>query len=270
MKAVRVCEFGGPEKLIYGDYPMPEVGPYDVLVKVMATTVSRWDVKYREGEIHKMGRLMTSHGGHIGRKPFPLPMQLGRDAAGEVVGVGEAVTTFRPGDRVVGLVHPENSNSLEAIRGLGNLSTGVDLPGHTAFGGNAQYVSRSHADWLPIAESVSYDEIAAAMWACSTAHHIVNGRLNVRPNDSVLVTGASGGMGTATMQVARLAGATVIATTRSAEKGIVSSPTGPTTSSISAPEILRTKSGARPEAKGWTAPSNSPACWRAYAYASRR
>jgi len=214
--------------------------------------------------------LMTSHGGHIGRKPFPLPMQLGRDAAGEVVGVGEAVTTFRPGDRVVGLVHPENSNSLEAIRGLGNLSTGVDLPGHTAFGGNAQYVSRSHADWLPIAESVSYDEIAAAMWACSTAHHIVNGRLNVRPNDSVLVTGASGGMGTATMQVARLAGATVIATTRSAEKGIVSSPTGPTTSSISAPEILRTKSGARPEAKGWTAPSNSPACWRAYAYASRR
>jgi NADPH:quinone reductase-like Zn-dependent oxidoreductase len=218
MKAVRIFEFGGPEKLIYGDYPMPEVGPNDVLVKVMATRVSRFDVKYRLGEIHQWGRSMSQHGGLIGRKAFPMPMQLGRDVSGEVAAVGEAVTSFRPGDRVVGLVHPEDPNSLETIRGLGNLCSGIDLPGHTMFGGYAQYVSRAHSYWLPIADSVAHENIASAMWACSTSYHIVNARLGVKPNDFVLVTGASGGMGTATMQIARLAGATVIATTRSIEK----------------------------------------------------
>ena len=56
------------------------------------------------------------------------------------------------------------------------------------------------------------------MWACSTAHHIVAARMNVRMNDVVLITGASGGMGTATLQLVKLAGATPIATTRHAAK----------------------------------------------------
>ena len=46
MKAVRLFEFGGPDKLRYGDHPTPQVGPSDVLVKVLATSVSRWDIKY--------------------------------------------------------------------------------------------------------------------------------------------------------------------------------------------------------------------------------
>ena len=187
--------------------------PWDLtmsLVKVMATTVSRWDIKYRVGEVQNIGRSMTGHGGHIGRKPFPMPMQLGRDVSGDVVMAGKHVTAFQPGDRVVGLVHPENSNSIEAVRGLGNLSTDIDLPGHTMFGGNAQFVSRPQSYWLPIADSVAHDDMAAAMWSCSTSLHIAQSRLAVCPNDNVLVTGASGGMGTAMMQILRLAGATVI------------------------------------------------------------
>ncbi len=218
MQAVRLSEFGGIDKLIFSDYPVPDLQADDVLVMVKATSVSRWDLKYRSGEIQRMGRQMTRHGGHIGRRPFPLPMQLGRDVAGEVVDVGPAVTLFKRGDRVVGLVHPENSASLEAIRGLGNLSPGVDLPGHTMFGGNAQYVSRPSHYWMPLPDEVAFDDIAAAMWACATAHHIVTTRLAVRPNDWLLVTGASGGMGTATLQLARLAGASVIATTRTLTK----------------------------------------------------
>jgi NADPH:quinone reductase-like Zn-dependent oxidoreductase len=53
MKAVRLYEFGGPDKLVYGEHPMPDVGPGDVLVKVLATSVSRWDIKYRSGEVHE-------------------------------------------------------------------------------------------------------------------------------------------------------------------------------------------------------------------------
>jgi NADPH:quinone reductase-like Zn-dependent oxidoreductase len=130
---------------------------------------------------------------------------------------GSEVAGFKAGDRVVGLVHPENPASVNAIRGLGNLSTGVDLPGHTMFGGYAQYVARPQHYWIKI-RKLSYDQAAAAMWACSTAHHIVATRLNVRMNDNVLITGASGGMGTATLQLVRLAGGLPIATTRSAAK----------------------------------------------------
>jgi putative oxidoreductase len=219
MKAVRLYEFGGPEKLVYGDHPMPEIGVGEVLVKVLATSVSRWDVKYRAGEVHEFYGKTTGHQGAIpGRKPFPMPMQLGRDVAGEVAATGAGVSALKPGDRVLGMTNPENTASLASIRGLGNLSGGADLPGHTMFGGYAQFVARPESYWIKVAETLDPDQGAAAMWPCASAHRIVTNRLNLRPNDSVLIAGASGGMGTATMQIAKLAGATVIATTRHPNK----------------------------------------------------
>src|SRR5437660_12883070 len=113
MKAVRLFEFGGADKLVYGDYPLPDVGAGDILVKVDATYVSRWDVKYRTGEVHEFYGKATGHhhGGIGGRRAFPMPMQLGRDAAGEVVAVGAVVRGLAAGDRVVGLAHPDNPQS---------------------------------------------------------------------------------------------------------------------------------------------------------------
>jgi NADPH:quinone reductase-like Zn-dependent oxidoreductase len=219
MKAVRLFEFGGPEKLVYGEHPLPEVSSGDVLVKVLATSVSRWDVKYRTGEVHEFyGKATGHHGGIHGRRAFPMPMQLGRDVAGEVAAVGESVTTLEPGDRVLGMTNPENTLSLASIRGLGNLSGGIDLPGHTMFGGYAQFVSRPESYWIKVRPDLDLDQGAAAMWPCATAHRIIADRITTRKNDCVLVTGASGGMGTATMQLAKLAGATVIATTRYRDK----------------------------------------------------
>jgi NADPH:quinone reductase-like Zn-dependent oxidoreductase len=219
MKAVRLFEFGGPDKLVYDDYPLPELGPGDVLVKVLATSVSRWDVKYRTGEVHEFyGKTTGHHGGIHGRRTFPMPMQLGRDTAGEVAAVGPKVTTLEPGDRVLGMTNPENTLSLASIRGLGNLSGGVDLPGHTMFGGYAQFVARPESYWIKTRGDLDPDLGAAAMWPCATAHRIIANRLEAKLNDVVLVTGAAGGMGTATLQLAKLAGATVIATTRHASK----------------------------------------------------
>jgi NADPH:quinone reductase-like Zn-dependent oxidoreductase len=215
MKAVRLYEFGGPEKLLYEEHPLPQLGPGDVLVKVLATSVSRWDVKYRTGEVHEFyGKATGHHGGIHGRRAFPMPMQLGRDTAGEVAAVGANVTTLKPGDRVVGMTNPENTRSLASVRGLGNLSGGVDLPGHTMFGGYAQFVSRPEDYWIKVRGDLDLDQAATAMWPCATAHRIVTDRLGLRMNDVVLVTGASGGMGTATIKLAKLAGATVIAGTR--------------------------------------------------------
>src|SRR5262245_3570501 len=74
MKAVRLFEFGGPDKLVYADYPMPDVGPDDVLVKVITTSVSRWDIKYRTGEVHEFyGRRPDTTAAFTAGAPFRCP-----------------------------------------------------------------------------------------------------------------------------------------------------------------------------------------------------
>ena len=130
--AVRLFEYGGPEKLVVGEYELPPLGDRDVLVKNLAGSVSRWDVKYRAGDL---ARYQIP-----GRAPFPLPQQLGREAAGEVIAVGPAVQKFKPGDRVIGATHPEDPDSVEAARGLGNLSR-APVPGHQAMGSDTSAIS---------------------------------------------------------------------------------------------------------------------------------
>lgn len=204
--AVRLFEYGGPDKLVIGEYDLPPLGARDVLVQNHAGSVSRWDVKYRNGDLARYQL--------PGRAPFPLPQQLGREAAGEVIAVGGAVTRFAPGDRVIGVTHPEDANSVEFARGLGNLSRNLAIPGHQAFGSYAQYLVRDEAMWLPLPAGVDFEQAGVALWPFSSSHRVVADRLRVRMGDNVLVTGASGGMGQATLQLAKLAGARVIATTR--------------------------------------------------------
>ena len=136
--AVRLFEYGGPEKLVLNEYDLPALGDRDVLVKNLAGSVSRWDVKYRAGDL---ARYQIP-----GRAAFPLPQQLGREAAGEVVATGSAVTQFKPGDRVIGVTHPEDPDSPEFARGLGNLSRNLAIPGHQAMGSYAQYLVRDEGD----------------------------------------------------------------------------------------------------------------------------
>ncbi|WP_113705117.1 quinone oxidoreductase family protein [Nonomuraea lactucae] len=215
MKAVRIFEHGDVNVLKYDNYAPPEVGPRDVLVRVVATSLSFWDVHYRKGGwLNGKNPLPPM----LGRKMFPLPMQLGRDAAGVVEAVGEEVMSLAVGDRVAGLPHPENPRCPYAIRGLGNLSTGVDLPGHTMFGGHAQYVSRPEHYWINLPDAVDFAAAAAALWSYATSHRIVKDRLRVALNDVVLITGTSGGMGSATMALAKDMGAQVVGVTRSRTK----------------------------------------------------
>lgn len=208
--AVRLFECGGPDKLVLGEYDLPPLGDRDVLVKNLAGSVSRWDVKYRAGDLTRYQI--------PGRAAFPLPQQLGREAAGEVVAVGRAVQKFKPGDRVIGVTHPEDLDSIEAARGLGNLSRNLAIPGHQAMGSYAQYLVRDEKMWLPLPDGVDWEQGGVALWPFSSSHRVVRDRLEVRPGDNVLITGASGGMGQATLQLSKLAGGRVIATTRHANK----------------------------------------------------
>jgi NADPH:quinone reductase-like Zn-dependent oxidoreductase len=208
--AVRLFAYGGPERLVYGEYDLPPLRERDVMVKNLAGSVSRWDVKYRSGDLDRY-RIP-------GRAPFPLPQQLGREAAGEVIATGKLVTRFKPGDRVIGVTHPEDPESAEFARGLGNLSRNIAIPGHQAFGSYAQYLVRDERMWLPLPDGVDYEQAGVTLWPFSSSHRVVADRLKVKIGDTVLIIGASGGMGQATLQLCKLAGARTIATTRHAGK----------------------------------------------------
>src|SRR5262249_15683704 len=111
--------------------------------------------------------------------------------------------------------------SVETARGLGNLSRNVAIPGHQAFGSYAQYLVRQEHMWLPLPDGIDYEQAGVALWPFSMSHRVVRDRLAVRLGDPGLIAGASGGMGQATMQLCKLAGARVIATTRQVTKAPV-------------------------------------------------
>ncbi len=203
MKAVRLFEHGGPEVLTYVDAPVPEVGDDEVLIQVRATSINMWDLRYRAGKLPPP---------LPGRPSWPLPFQLGRDAAGEVVAVGAGVTRWRPGDRVVQLTAPACGKCAMCIRGLDNLCFDTAYPGHQVFGGYAEYIARGEDAVLPIPDGVDFETAAATLWAYATPVNCAR-QAPVGPGDTVVITGASGGLATACAQLAKLSGASVIGTT---------------------------------------------------------
>ncbi len=209
MKAVRLLEYGEPSVLQYLDVPLPEMAEDEVLIHVRATSVTNWDLRYRRGVLTPPP----------GRPPLPLPFQLGREAAGEVAAVGADVTTFKAGDRVVAMTCPACGQCEFCKRGLDNLCLNTTLPGHQRFGGYAEYVSRKENEVLPAPASVPFEKLACALWSYATVWGMTFARGGLSPGQAILITGASSGMGTAAVQVARLAGAAkIFGTTGSASK----------------------------------------------------
>ena len=209
MKAVRLFEYGDPSVLRCLDVPLPELGSGDVLMRVRATSVSNWDLRYRRGGLTPPP----------GRPPLPLPFQLGREAAGEVVAVAAQVTRFKPGDRVVAMTCPACGSCDYCKRGLDNLCLNIGLPGHQRFGGYAEYVSRKETELLHAPNSIPFEKLACLLWSYATVWRMAITRGSLRPEQDVLITAASSGMGTAAIQIARLAGAgRIFGTTGSTEK----------------------------------------------------
>jgi NADPH2:quinone reductase len=174
MKAVRIHEHGGPEVLVYEDVPDPEPGPGQVLVRVEAASVNPIDVAVRENR-------------------FPTPKQppkiLGSDGAGTVVAVGEGVTAVAPGQRVL-------------FSGLGIGSEGS----------YAEYAVIHESQAVVIPDSLPAAEAAAIGMAFPTAYYALVTRGQLQAGETVLVQGASGGVGTASVQLARALGARVFGT----------------------------------------------------------
>lgn len=210
MKAIRLFEHGGPEVLRHVEVPLPDMDEDSVLIRVRATAINQWDLRYRAGKLPPNPL--------PGRPPWPLPFQLGRDAAGEIVDVGSKVQRWKAGDRVVQMPHPACGHCPMCLRGRDNLCLNTAYPGHQTFGGYAEYIARRQDAILPIPAHVSFEVAAATLWSYTTPLNCATRRAPVGVGDTVVITGASGGLATACMQLARLFGATTVATTTKASR----------------------------------------------------
>jgi NADPH:quinone reductase-like Zn-dependent oxidoreductase len=195
MKAVRIHQFGGPEVLTYEDIPDPKPRKDQVLVRVRACSLNHLDLWVRKG-----------------LPGVKLPHILGSDIAGKVVEVGEYVSGFKTGQRV--LISPMHfcGHCSKCIAGLQNQCREFTVLGNGVDGGNCELIAAAPASVIPIPDSLDFDQAASVALVFVTAWHMLVGRASVRPGQTVLVLGASSGVGIAAIQIAKLFHCRVITT----------------------------------------------------------
>jgi alcohol dehydrogenase len=189
VKAVTFHEHGGLDRLVYDEYfPDPRAGAAEVVVAVRATSLNYHDVFTLRG---------------MPGIKIPMPAIMGLDLAGEVAEVGAGVEDWRLGDRV--LVDP-----IDRVKG--------GLMGETIHGGLAERCRVGAHQLIRIPGGVSFAEAAALPVAYGTAHRMMVTQGRVSAGECVLILGASGGVGTCCVFLAKLAGATVVACASSEAK----------------------------------------------------
>lgn len=202
MKAVYYEEHGDTDVLQYGDLPDPEYGRDEVLVEVKAGGLNHLDVWTRKG--------MPS--------PGAFPHIPGSDAAGVVSEVGDDVTRFEPGDHVA--VSPATScGECEFCRdGDTSLCQSFALIGEHMGGVHSEFAAVPEENLVPVPEDVDFVTAASAPLVFQTAWRMLETRADIDQSDSILVLGASGGVGHAALQIAVESGAEVYATASTEEK----------------------------------------------------
>ncbi len=203
MRAIRVHEHGGPERLVIEDLPIPKIQPNEVLVEVKSTSLNHLDLFVR--------------GGIPGVK-MPLPLVMGSDASGVIREIGRLVTQLKVGDRVLVVPGYGCGECVECHSGRENYCAQYAIAGEHANGVQAEFLALDHRRVIRIPAATSFEEAAAMPLVFLTAWEMVVNKANVHSGQSVLVWGASSGVGSAAVQIARARGAQVITTVGSAEK----------------------------------------------------
>lgn len=203
MKAVILKQHGGPEVLKYKDHPTPVPGAGQVLVRLHAAALNRMDLWVRQG--------------WPGIK-LEYPHILGADGAGEIAALGPGIVDWVVGARVVINSNWSCGTCEFCLAGWDNRCTSWHLLGETIRGTYAEYVVVPAGNLLRIPDGFDTYGAAAAALVYHTAWHSLITRAQLRPAETVLVIGASGGVNTACIQVAKFAGAFVYVIGSSADK----------------------------------------------------
>ena len=201
MKAVFFQKHGGNDVLEYGERPDPAPGPGEVRVAIKAAAMNRLDVFVRNGI-----------------PDVPLPQIPGADGAGVVDALGEGVSDLAIGDRVLLQPGLYCGKCEFCLSGEQSLCVTYGILGEHVAGTFAELVVVPRRNVFAIPPGLSFAEAAAFPLAHQTAWRMVVGRARTRPGETVLVHGAGGGVAGAVIEIARLCGARVIATTSGAAK----------------------------------------------------
>ena len=203
MKAIRIHQHGGPEKLQEDDISTPTLQPDQVRVRVQACALNHLDLWVRAG---------------IPGVRFALPHVLGSDIAGEVVETGTLCSRIRTGARV--LLSPGLScrQCAACVSGKDNFCDRYTLFGTGVPGGNQEFVAAPEYAALEIPDTLNFVSAAATPLVFLTAWHMLITRAQMEAGDDVLVLAASSGVGMAAIQIAKLFHCRVIATAGSEAK----------------------------------------------------
>jgi alcohol dehydrogenase len=188
MRALVLRTHGGLENLdVVSDYPVPQATEGHVVIRVRASSFNYHDVFTMRG---------------MPGIKVPLPVIIGLDMAGEIAEVGPGVTGWKAGDRV--LVNPVNKKK--------------GLMGEMLDGGMAEYCLVAANQLVAMPPDVTFEQAASLPVAYGTAHRMLITHKTINPGERVIVLGASGGVGTGCVILAKLLGAEVIACASSDEK----------------------------------------------------
>jgi NADPH:quinone reductase-like Zn-dependent oxidoreductase len=203
MKAVRLHEYGGADVLRYEDTHVPVAGPNDVLIRVHAVALNHVDVDIRNG---------TS------RLPLSLPHTLGMEFAGVIAACGDDVSGFAVGDRVTPIYQLACRACGPCLAGRQNFCERLEMFGIQRPGGYAEYAVAPASSVVHLPDAMSFEQATSTQTTIGTAWHCLITRGRLRPGETVLISAAGSGVGSVALQVARHAGARVLASAGSEEK----------------------------------------------------
>ena len=213
MRAMVTMGHGGLDQLVFHpDWPRPDPGPGEVLIRVQACGLNNTDVNTRSGWYSKTVSAATTGGAYDqvddsdptwGGAPITFPRIQGADVCGEIVAVGTGVAASRIGERVITdnwLRDPDDPENMDKTGYFGSERDG----------GFADYTTIPARNAIAVTSDLSHAELATFSCSYSTAEGMLS-RAMVVAKDTVLVPGASGGVGGALVQLAKRRGARVVA-----------------------------------------------------------
>ena len=215
MTAVQLMDHGGIDQLVINHQaPVPQVNVGEVLIKVAAAGINNTDINTRIGWYSKEVTTDTATGGSQGfekinvkdaawsGRAIQLPRIQGADVCGEIIAIGDGVASSRIGERVIVRSmqdFPDQTRPMECF-----------TFGSECDGGYAQYTKAFSNEAWAVKSAWSDAELASIPCAYSTAENMLQ-RAKLQSGETVLITGASGGVGSAAVQLAKCRGAKVIA-----------------------------------------------------------
>ncbi len=203
MRAIRIHEHGGPEKLLLEEIPSPPMRADEARVRIHAAGLNHLDVWVRRG---------------IPGVKYPLPLTPGCDGAGVILEAGDAVRGFCAGEKVV-LAPGLSCGMCEACAaGRDNLCREYGILGEHRDGTCAEEIVVPARNLIRMPEMLSFEQAAAIPLVFLTAWQMVVVKAKVVPGETVVVLGAGSGVGSAAIQIARLHGARVLAVSTSEAK----------------------------------------------------